>query len=54
MNTIINYLGQASTWKGLVAIATGVFGLHFSAGLETQIIGAGMAIVGLINVLKNG
>lgn len=51
-DTIINYLTQQSTWKGLVGLATAA-GVVISPELSAQIIAAGMAIVGLINVIRN-
>lgn len=41
---------EASTWRGLVALATAV-GLAVSPELEAAIVATGLAIIGLIGVL---
>ncbi len=51
MKTILEYLKQESTWRGLVAIAT-AFGVTMAPELQNAIIALGLAIIGLINVLK--
>jgi hypothetical protein len=52
MNTIISYLSQQSTWKGLIGLATAA-GLVLDPEQAAAIIAAGMALVGLINVFRN-
>lgn len=52
MNTVINYLGQQSTWKGLIGLATAA-GLALSPEQSAAIIAAGVALIGLINVFRN-
>lgn len=49
MKTILEYLKHASTWKGLIAIATAA-GVGVSPELAEKIIAAGLAAVGLIQV----
>lgn len=52
MKTILNYLSQQSTWKGLIGIAT-AGGIALSPDESAAIIAAGLALVGLINVFRN-
>lgn len=52
MDTIITYLSQQSTWKGLIGLATAA-GVMLSPDMSAAIIAAGMALVGVINVLRN-
>lgn len=52
MNTIMTYLQQQSTWKGLIGIATAA-GVALSPEQSAAIIASGMALVGLINVFRN-
>jgi hypothetical protein len=52
METILNYLSQQSTWKGLIGLATAA-GVALSPEVAAQIIATGMALVGLINVLRD-
>jgi len=51
MKTILEYLKQESTWRGLVAIATAT-GVTMAPELQNAIIALGLAIIGLINVIK--
>lgn len=50
INTILEYFLHTSTWKGLIAIATAA-GVTIEPGLSDKIIAAGLALVGLIQVL---
>lgn len=52
MKTILNYLSQQSTWKGLIGLSTAA-GLALSPEQGAAIVAAGMALVGLINVFRN-
>lgn len=52
MNTILEYLTQQSTWKGLIGLVTAL-GVALSPEQTTAIIATGMALVGLINVFRN-
>lgn len=52
MDFILNYLGQASTWRGLFGILT-AFGVIVKPEMASAIIAAGMGIIGLINVIRN-
>ena len=49
LKTILEYLKQDSTWKGLISIATAL-GLTIKPELAAAIIAAGMGLVGLIQV----
>ena len=51
-NTIINYLAQASTWKGLFSLLA-AFGVVIKPELADAIIATALAAVGLINVCVN-
>ncbi|MCA9233286.1 MAG: hypothetical protein KDA57_21760 [Planctomycetales bacterium] len=48
---ILDVLSKASTWKGIVGLAT-AGGIVISPELATQVIAAGMAIVGAINLIR--
>lgn len=51
MNYIIERLKEDSTWRGLVMLATAL-GVKLDPAQASAIISAGLAIVGLINVLR--
>lgn len=51
MQTLIDYLKQESTWRGLIQIAA-AFGCVFSPEQAGAIIAAGLAAVGIINTFK--
>lgn len=51
-DTIFNYLGQQSTWKGVIGLATAA-GITLSPELSAQIAAVGMGVIGLINVIRN-
>lgn len=50
--TIINYLSQASTYKGLFTLLA-AFGVIASPELSQAITATALAVVGLINVIMN-
>ena len=50
---ILNQLKEASTWRGIVMLATSV-GLTVEPQLAQQIIVAGTGVAGLIGVLFKG
>lgn len=50
--TILNYLGQASTYKGLFAIL-GAFGIMLKPECTEAIIACALGIIGVINVFIN-
>jgi hypothetical protein len=49
---IIEHLKQESTWRGFIALAI-AFGIQLEPEMQTAIISAGLAIIGLINVAKS-
>ena len=51
-DTIMKYLSQQSTWKGAIGLASAV-GVAVSPDLATHIVAAGMAVIGIINVLRD-
>jgi hypothetical protein len=53
MKTILEYLKQESTWRGIIAIAT-AFGIKLAPEQAESIIAAGLAAIGLINTFKKG
>jgi hypothetical protein len=51
MKTILEYLKQESTWRGIIGIAT-AFGIKLAPEQAESIIAAGLAAIGLINTFK--
>lgn len=49
LETILNYLGQASTYKGLFAVL-GAFGIALKPELTDAIIACALGVIGLIDV----
>lgn len=49
MHRILTTLRQASTWRGLIAIAI-AFGITLDPELQNQIVAVGLALIGTINV----
>lgn len=49
INTILNYLKQASTWKGIFAVAT-AFGVSLQPEYQEAIITAGLGVIGAIQI----
>lgn len=49
LNTILSYLKQDSTWKGIISILTAA-GVAIKPELANAIVSAGLAGVGLIQV----
>lgn len=53
---ITSRLSETSTWRGLLGVLTAV-GVHIRPDLADAIVATGMALIGLINVIrkeKNG
>lgn len=48
---ILNRLNETSTWRGIIGILTGL-GVKLRPDLAEAIISAGMAAIGVINVLR--
>lgn len=51
MNWILGRLSETSTWRGLILILTAA-GITMSPELVNAITAAGLALVGLINVIR--
>ena len=52
MNTVINYLKQASTWRGIITVVA-AFGVAISPNLAEAIVVSGIGLVGLVEVIRN-
>jgi hypothetical protein len=52
-DTILDYAGQSSTWRGLIFVAASL-GLTFDPELQNHIIAAALGLVGIINVFRKG
>lgn len=52
IDTILKYLGQASTYKGLFSVLA-AFGIILKPELSEAIIAFALAIIGLINVVMD-
>lgn len=48
---VLDRLSEPSTWRGLVGLLTGA-GVVLSPELSGQIIAVGLAVIGLINVIR--
>lgn len=51
MNWLLDRLSENSTWRGLIAIATAA-GVTIQPDLADAIIAAGLALIGLVNVIR--
>lgn len=51
LSYLLDRLSENSTWRGLILVGTAV-GLKLEPELQNQIVGAGLALVGLINVVR--
>jgi hypothetical protein len=51
MSYIFERLREPSTWRGLAALAT-AFGLKVAPEMQEGVIGTGLAVIGLINVIR--
>jgi hypothetical protein len=51
MKTIITYLKQESTWRGIIAIAMAL-GISLTPEQQSAILAGGLALIGLINTFK--
>jgi len=52
-STILERLTENSTWRGIILLVTAA-GLRLEPELQNQIIAAGLALVGIINVIRKG
>lgn len=53
LNTLLERLSENSTWRGLILVATAL-GIKLDPELQETILAAGLALVGLINVIRKG
>jgi hypothetical protein len=53
IDTLLARLGENSTWRGLLLVATAV-GVKMEPDLQNAILAAGLGLIGLINVLRKG
>ena len=51
MSYIFERLREPSTWRGLAALAT-AFGLKAAPEMQEAVIGTGLTVIGLINVIR--
>lgn len=52
MDTIISYLRQASTWRGIIGVVT-AFGVVLSPEQTGAIVTLGVAAIGAVEVFRN-
>ena len=52
MRTLLSYLQQPSTWRGIIALAT-AFGVVLSPEQTAAIVTAGVSLIGVIEVFRN-
>jgi hypothetical protein len=53
IDTLLNYAGQNSTWRGLIFVAASL-GLTLDPELQNHIVAAALALVGIINIARKG
>ena len=53
VNIVLERLSDNSTWRGILLIATAV-GLKLEPEMQNAILGAGLGLIGLINVVRKG
>ena len=53
IDTLLNYAGQTSTWRGLIFVAASL-GLTLDPELQNHIIAAALGLVGIINIVRKG
>ena len=53
INILLEKLSENSTWRGLILVATAL-GVKLDPELQTQILAAGLGVIGLINVVRKG
>lgn len=45
---VLRRLGEASTWRGLIALVAGAIGWQLSEDQATALVSAGLTLVGLV------
>jgi hypothetical protein len=53
IDTLLNYAGQNSTWRGLIFVSASL-GLTLDPELQNHIVAAALALVGIINITRKG
>jgi hypothetical protein len=53
LNIITQRLSENSTWRGLILVITAC-GLKMEPALQEQIVASGLALVGLLNIVRKG
>jgi hypothetical protein len=53
VNIIIERLSENSTWRGIILVATAL-GVQLEPEIQNHIVAGGLALVGLINVIRKG
>lgn len=53
VNIILERLSENSTWRGVILVATAL-GVQLEPELQNHIVAGGLALVGLINVIRKG
>lgn len=53
MKWVLERLGEASTWRGLIGLLT-AGGVYVAPEVGESIIAAGVGVIGLINVVRKG
>jgi hypothetical protein len=53
IDTLLARLGENSTWRGILLVATAV-GVKLEPDLQNAILAAGLGLIGLINVVRKG
>lgn len=53
LNIVLERLSENSTWRGIILVATAL-GVQLEPELQNHIVAGGLALVGLINVIRRG
>ena len=53
VNIVLEKLSENSTWRGIILVATAL-GVQLEPELQNHIVAGGLALVGLINVIRKG
>lgn len=51
IDSLLKQLGQNSTWRGIILLLTSL-GVTMEPAMQNHIVAAGLALVGIINVLR--
>jgi len=53
VDIILTRLGENSTWRGIILVATAL-GIKLDPAIQEQVLVAGLGLIGLINILRKG